>query len=517
MAITLDGIFVDGQKATFRPEDILTGFTDTFYNFDYETGTILTPNVPDDPENPTRTEDYEGRYFIAKIRKIDDDGRPVKLKVGISDESIRYNSGATSMDTMTVRDFAVKKMATIAMTGGYIHYDKGAGSMLPWGAVIIDGNLYYNGTPYNIGTITPKTLAIMEDGSFRYYLTEGLDPLTLINDGVKYAVCGRYPIISNGVALVSSTPTIPNDPADMTRAIIAYDNDNYYFMVNDPVIFIDDCINVLLSKGIQEAYLLDGGGSTSLNLCTVKVNRNKDNGGKTDRKLGTFLYIAKPGSENNKGAMSVLAETTSAAVTSINANTSDGLQEIRMNGIASDILDVNDLPLNSVAYSYADTSDRTTINLPEGGGGYWFIFTFGLSKTLKTQLAIRATTGVGYIRGLSRGSATKWSKINQYSPEGALLTVTDGSTKNLADYGVVNEAGYYVVLISRAGYADNTSSAYFIHYLPDNETNGPFCARTVICEGTPASAPRLSSAGVVSANTSSATQTYLARAIKIYG
>lgn len=51
----------------------------------------------------------------------------------------------------------------------------------------------------------------------------------------------------------------------------------------------------LKSKGCSNAWMLDGGGSTSLTFCGEKLNRNDDNYGTTDRLITTTLNVLKPG------------------------------------------------------------------------------------------------------------------------------------------------------------------------------------------------------------------------------
>ena len=76
--------------------------------------------------------------------------------------------------------------------------------------------------------------------------------------------------------------------------------------------------------------------------------------------------------------------------------------------------------------------------------------------------------------------------------------ITSTSTKNLVELGVITNGGSYVVFITNTGVTvQNAASAYFVRYGANN-INGV----TAIVEGSSAYAPRVSSDGVVTRNTS---------------
>lgn len=81
----------------------------------------------------------------------------------------------------------------------------------------------------------------------------------------------------------------------------------------------------------------------------------------------------------------------------VNITVSKLLKRYMLNG--SELINCNDLPLNSVAYTYP-----STINSPGSG---WHIFTFGLYETLKVQIA-SAGTGVKTRRCID-GTWSAWA------------------------------------------------------------------------------------------------------------
>lgn len=107
------------------------------------------------------------------------------------------------------------------------------------------------------------------------------------------------------------------------------------------------------------------------------------------------------------------------------------------------------------------------------------------------------------------------NEIRANAPSGAEHTVqvsnvTNDSTKNLNDLGIITKKGYYAVLASRSGNSENTSSAYFIRY-----SGTEFNALSTIFEGSAVSAPRVTANGVLTLNGSSVNQIIFVRSILI--
>ena len=356
-----------------------------FYGYDIERGQM----------------DGVGYYFVT-IPKVNYDEKRSVLKVGLADD--------TAGHTKTVNEFAKEKNASFAMNAGFF---KRSGNNLPYGVVIIDGNLVYSGTKYQTDP-NPVTLGIKEDGSFHFYDSKTIDGAALVEDGVKYAVTGRTLLIDNGQE-VSGHPT-----GNGRLQVICCDDDNYYAFTTEEGFSFDNAVTFLLSKNVTTAYMLDSGGSTSTCVSTVKINSDETNDGRENRAVSTFLYITRESERKN-----------------------------------------NDQ--KNIAFLLSDAVNEIRANAPSGA-----------EHTVQVS------------------------------------NVTNDSTKNLNDLGIITKKGYYAVLASRSGNSDNTSSAYFIRY-----SGTEFNALSAIFEGSAVSAPRVTANGVLTLNGSSVNQIIFVRSILV--
>ena len=529
-----------------------------------------------------------GDYWLITIPKIQNDGGQAILKVGISDGTVTTPSWIT--DPQTVTALSQQKKASFAINGGFAQR---ANNLIPWGSVIIDGEILLN--QFDTHTAPVETLGIKADGSWSYYDSQIVDAVEMVNDGVIYAVAGLGAIISHGARTANLATWEANYGAGPWQTI-GYDDDNYYIVTTEFVpagktgYDLTAISDIYMALGASEAYVLDSGGSTSTTVQSVKLNSNKDDAGLTDRKVATFLYIAKPNITENDPNFDEDVSFSNALGLALDALKSRGaiLRLYPLSSNSGDIYDCNELPLDSVGYTYA-----TTLNAPTPAA-YWHIFTYGYSNSLKVQLAInhntdsiayracqggtwhawqslsswafppagsvsdlndlptpsfyttaagnlnkpdsgrwlvltyggvlhaqiavRETTGAVATRFMSTGNTwSNWAislSTNTYRNEcGTPMTITanQSNTSTLYDEGVITSNGYYLVILDRTGDNVGGASMYLIRY-----NNGSFTGRTTISESTLVSGPTLGNDGIVKPVSSTVTQSYAVRAIRIY-
>lgn len=340
-----------------------------------------------------------GNYWLVEIPRTDITGAPVELKVGIADGTETSPTWIT--DPLTVSQFAVEKKATVAMNAGF--FDMDSPQLPPMGSVIIDGEILIN--QYDTHTDPIQTLGIMPNGDWRYYDSRTVNAVEMQDDGVKYAVGGLGAMITAG-AKTADLPTWNSRYGRGMWQTIGCNDDRYFIITTETRkpgetgYSLDDIANIYLTLGATEAYICDGGGSTSTTVESIKLNTNRDAGGLEDRKVVTFFYISKP---------DITADPDRDEDVSIARAIGNVLGFMRTQGAilkryrlleGEPLTDCNDLPLNSVGYTYS-----SSLNSP---GSYYHIFTYGYSEELKVQIAIRHTDSKLVTRGLQGGTWREW-------------------------------------------------------------------------------------------------------------
>lgn len=531
----------------------------------------------------------DGDYWLVTFPKVANNGDAVEWHVGISDGTVTSPTWVT--DPRTVRELSVQKKASVAVNAGYAQRQN---DLIPWGSVIMDGRLLID--QLDTHTTGIDTLGIKADGTWHYYDSDVVTGAQMLADGVIQAVSGLGAIVTNGAK--TSLPTQRTSGGRWQS--IGYSTDNYYILTGEEGaadqtgITLDDMADIYLSLGATEAYVLDSGGSCSTNIESVKLNSNKDDQGLTDRKVATILYIKKPDVTDRPTYDEDVSIGTVIGLIASRLSAATGVLAPYKLNASGEIQDCNDLPINSVAYTYPSV----TVNSPDGG--YWHIFTYGYSNSIKVQLAIRHTDGAVSMRGRNgSGVWTDWQSHPAFTqveigsgktitscndaPIGIALVNTDASdwittsyryvmvtlvlsgnfswkvqlawqekksgyliyrlkgpslgwtdwqylarlsdletagvsfsadqnnTRTLADLGVIKEAGYYQVCVTRAGSNADSGSMYYIHY-----TGSAFEGVTTIHESALVSGPVLANTGIIKPKSSSASQSYVVRCFKIY-
>lgn len=231
-------------------------------------------------------------YYLTTIPRFDENGVLIPLKMGIA------NDDKTCSTLEGTLKHSWRKNATLCINCGVWNVD----TIRPIASVIYKGEILYRDIPAE-NPEKYQYFAITVDHKYKVYPI-GTTPEQMLLDNVYYAC----PIFAS--LLLNGEPVEQTDLRKEPRqsigfkengdiVIISCDGRNYESLGMS----YDDLARIHALNGSIDAYILDGGGSTSTVLRGVKQNENIDNF-TTDRSVGTFLYIAKDTNvsvENNIG------------------------------------------------------------------------------------------------------------------------------------------------------------------------------------------------------------------------
>lgn len=220
-------------------------------------------------------------YYLTTIPRFDENGVMIPLQMGIA------NDDKTCSTLEGTLKHAWRKNATLCINCGVWNIE----TSRPIASVIYKGEILYRDIP----TVTPEKyqyFAITVDNKYKVYPI-GTTPEVMLLDNVYYACPIFATLLENGLPLPQTD--IRREPRQSIGfnergdiIIISCDGRNY----ESQGMTYDDLARVHATNGSINAFILDGGGSTSTVLRGVKQNENIDNF-TTDRSVGTFLYVAK--------------------------------------------------------------------------------------------------------------------------------------------------------------------------------------------------------------------------------
>lgn len=218
-------------------------------------------------------------YYVTKIPAYDKDGVRIKLQLGVA-----YDS--TNVDELeSTLHFAARKNATVCVNCGV--YD--TETQYPIGTLIKDGQILYRANPSDAKY---QFLGIRADGSVKVY-PNTTTPEAMIDAGVVNAVCIFGTLMENGVVSPQTDDRV--EP----RQSIGFDQAGNIIIIScegrtsvNPGMSYADLGRLHYNHGSYNAYILDGGGSTSTVVKGVKINDNIDYL-TIDRAVNNFLYVAK--------------------------------------------------------------------------------------------------------------------------------------------------------------------------------------------------------------------------------
>lgn len=220
-------------------------------------------------------------YYLTTIPRKDENGKIIPLKMGIA------NDDKTCTTLESTLKHAWRKNATLCINCGVYNVDTDK----PIASIIYEGSILYKDIP----TVTPEKyqyFAITKDGKYKVYPI-GTTPESMLADRVYYACPIFQSLILNGEPVEQTDLRVePRQSIGFTATgdiiIISCDGRSSESLGMS----YDDLARLHALNGSVNAYILDGGGSTSTVLRGVKQNENIDYF-TTDRSVGTFLYVAK--------------------------------------------------------------------------------------------------------------------------------------------------------------------------------------------------------------------------------
>lgn len=268
------------------------------------------------------------KCFIINIPKTNQYGKVNKFKIGLP-----FNDFEVTSRYQSTNDFSKLNNTTLALNSGIFDPD----SDTIWGATIIDGQIVRNNKTTGVEDLYYLTIA--DDGKFGYVKVRNTTAEQMIAEGIKNAVMGFFPIVVNGEKVSHTYPYVDgNNPRqvlcqlkDGTQFVFACEGKEF----NNIGLDFADIQDYLIENypNIDLAFNMDGGGSLSVNYYRNKLNKNLDDGGRTDRKVPTFLYINNENSANSSQndmnkILNVLSTKINDLQTQLNA-----LDKLTQNGL----------------------------------------------------------------------------------------------------------------------------------------------------------------------------------------
>ena len=305
----------DGGGATYKITDSPSG-----YNVDLNNGLKAEKidaglnNYYNDSEITVNNKRINNTdvYFV-NIAKTDEHGQPIipHIAQNASDriydsdnKAFRWSPSPIGKD-LTPTQYAQAKHTSLTVNG--------SASVLVANNTYINGNIIGDGKILNTwnapeGVKVPENfvyVAIMKDRSLRQY-PFSTSAQKMIDDGVQDSWLSYWRLINNG-NLVDNSQSKGNEghtkvsdlnphlglgiKDDGTLVIAACDGRTDI----NPGLTSDDFAQAMKDWGCINAWHMDGGGSTSVTHNGLKINRNIDNDGVTDRAIPYTFNVKKPG------------------------------------------------------------------------------------------------------------------------------------------------------------------------------------------------------------------------------
>ncbi|MGX5817072.1 phosphodiester glycosidase family protein [Chitinophaga lutea] len=220
-------------------------------------------------------------YFLTHIQHTDNKGRLVKL----------LHSHAARDSGETVREFAGRAHCRLAFNAST---QKKAGSPIrvASGIQIVDGKIVQDAVS------TAYTLGIKDNNELVAY-HPSVRAAEILKDGTNNALTAFVPLIENHQPVSAGVLAIRKGNAEKhPRQIIAQlDNLDLLFLscggrgYDGEGMDARDVIRILQALNVKFAFMLDGGGSTSVVVNGALITTKIDQKGTAERPRPNFLYI----------------------------------------------------------------------------------------------------------------------------------------------------------------------------------------------------------------------------------
>ena len=265
-------------------EKILNYYLDEIYkNCFYEEITYTTNRVDDTD------------YYLTTIPKYDNDGNIINL----------YVDKYTGTTDNSPNKYAQKNLTSFTSNAGLDIKD--SDNQYHQTLVISNGQII--NPIYNFTTPLPdfyQFICFDDERNITSYQANNTTAETLLANGVKQAFLVWWKLINNGTILSYDNPAY-NLTDDVRQVLGVKNNGDIVLLTNDGRSSVSkgftstQVANILLANDVVNAWELDGGGSTSTNVKTIKINRNVDDGMTKDRSIKYTLNAKKQTEYKNVG------------------------------------------------------------------------------------------------------------------------------------------------------------------------------------------------------------------------
>lgn len=225
-------------------------------------------------------------YYLVTMPYTDSKGNKNIPKRGFANDVV--NGGQME----TVRSFATRKNASLAINASIFDTTNNKFQ----GMQIQDG-VEINALPTRVDR---WVMGITADGTLKAYIST-TSSATILADGCNLALTSFIPIIQNGVKSAQSIfDSYEASTWAYRRQILAQMPNKDYIILScesdtlgNVGLNLDDCVRILLAKGVTFAFMLDGGGSEQTVVRGTNIVSLKDDNGKTERGVPDILYWSK--------------------------------------------------------------------------------------------------------------------------------------------------------------------------------------------------------------------------------
>ena len=239
---------------------------------------------------------FETTYNIIEIPEKDEKGNLIKLKRGIKGHN------PNKPEKTTVRDFANEVNATVAINASTFVESK---NMMNGQQIFNDEILESIKQDENKPVKNHWSFAFDEHNNFNSF-PQHISAKEIKEKGYNNSLSGFGPLILEGKTVYSEGDYASNGTEKNPRSVIGkLDNNNIFFFTCDGRVeangttekgmTLSEVIDVLYDVygNIKFAYVLDGGGSTSLYYQGTTINKTTDGSNRYEREIYDILYISK--------------------------------------------------------------------------------------------------------------------------------------------------------------------------------------------------------------------------------
>ena len=234
-------------------------------------------------------------YYLTNIPKYDNDGNLINLYVG------KY----TDSSDRSPNKYAQKNLTSFTCNAGLEIKDTDD----QWHSTLVISDGVVINPVYNFANPLDnfyQYLCFDDERNVTSYQANATTPEYLLSQGVKQAFLVWWKLINNGNIETYSDPAYSLTD-DVRQVLGVKNNGDIILLTNDGRSSVSkgftatQAANILLANDVVNAWELDGGGSSSTNVKTIKINRNVDEVMTKDRNIKYTLNAKKDTNYKNVG------------------------------------------------------------------------------------------------------------------------------------------------------------------------------------------------------------------------